>query len=283
MSQGPRPNPPPLAKNPYARYGASLKWSTRESAVFWKRDNTVKVELVTPLRIENQCAPQRPEAADPSKDTKTNTDLAFKLVATGGLSTQAGLVVYGYSVLVGYYEKFGIDINEIALGTPTLLLYGYINILSGAFTAANSVPLVGPGLVALIFVAAAAIFVSLITKRLKAPVVIGLSTWIGVTMFIAFMAPAIGVQRGVKNGLDDFKKYTNLEASQGLEDAVTVITDKGTRLTGHLILVDGKSTFLLVDKTVFKIDGGSGRVIRETELSPKSLTTKTEKAVPANH
>jgi len=246
--------------------------------MFWKKDRIIKVEVLTPISLSAQAAHPKPDETEQSKDTKTNTDLAFKLVATGALSTQAGLVVYGYSVLVGYYEKFGIDINEVALSTPTLLLYGYINILSGVLTAANSVPIIGPGLVALIFVGAAAAFVSMITKRLKAPVVIGISTWIGITMFLAFMAPALGVKRGVTNGLDDFKEYTRLEVPNGLKDVVTVITDKGVRLTGHLILVDSKSTFLLVDKTVFKIDGGSGRVVRETELIPKDIKSKEEKA-----
>ncbi len=248
--------------------------------MFWKKERKIKVELLAPISLSTQVVHPKPDAPDQSRDTKTNTDLAFKLVATGALSTQAGLVVYGYSVLVGYYEKFGIDINEIALSTPTLLLYGYINILSGVLTAANSVPIIGPGLVALIFIGAAAAFVSMITKQLKAPVIIGVSTWIGMTMFLAFMAPALGVKRGITNGLDDFREYTNLEAPNGLKDAVTVITDKGVRLVGHLILVDSKSTFLLVDKTVFKIDGSKGRVIRETELSPKGLELKVEKAAP---
>ena len=245
--------------------------------MFSNKDKKIKVELLNPISLTTQVVQPSPDVTDQSKDTKTNTDLAFKLVATGALGTQAGLVVYGYSVLVGYYEKFGIDINEIALSTPTLLLYGYINILSGALTTANSVPIIGPGLVALVFVGAAAVFVSLITKRLKAGVVIGLSGWLGITMFLAFMAPALGVQRGVKNGLSDFKEYTNLDAPNGLTEVVTVITDKGVRLTGHLILVDSKSTFLIADKIVYKTDGVTGRVIRETELSLKSKESRGAK------
>jgi hypothetical protein len=69
--------------------------------------------------------------------------------------------------------------------------------------------------------------------------------------------------------LADFTKYTHLDASQGLDDIHTVITDKSERLSGHLILADGKSTFLLVGTKVIKLDGSSGRVIRETELAVK--------------
>ncbi|WP_412461455.1 hypothetical protein ACK2SD_04435 [Pseudomonas sp. SC11] len=241
--------------------------------MFWNRNKTLKVEWLTPLTISTHAAEQPPQALDQSKVTKANTDLAFKLVATGAWSIQGGLLVYGYSTLIGSYDRFGIDINEIALGIPTLLLYGYVSAWSGAMSAANSVPIIGPALVALAFIVIAAIFVSLVTKRLPFPVVLGLSTWIGITLFTAFMAPAIGVQRGLKNGLDDFAKYTGLEASQGLDSTVTVITNTSTRLTGHLILVDSKSMFLLVDRTVYKIDGATGRVIRETQLSPKPLRT----------
>ncbi|KPB52615.1 Uncharacterized protein AC511_2520 [Pseudomonas coronafaciens pv. oryzae] len=41
------------------------------------------------------------------------------------------------------------------------------------------------------------------------------------------------------------------------------------RLTGHLILADSKSTFLLVDQTVFKIDDKSGRVVRQADLKAR--------------
>ncbi|PBQ19289.1 hypothetical protein CCL09_06620 [Pseudomonas congelans] len=47
----------------------------------------------------------------------------------------------------------------------------------------------------------------------------------------------------------------------------TVITDKSERLSGNLILADGRSTSLLVGTKVTKLDGSSGRVIRETELT----------------
>ncbi|PHN74048.1 hypothetical protein AO252_16165 [Pseudomonas syringae pv. cerasicola] len=77
--------------------------------------------------------------------------------------------------------------------------------------------------------------------------------------------------------LADFNKYTHLEAPLGLDKIHTVITDKNERLTGYLILADGKSTFLLVGMKVFKLDGSSGRVIRETELSVKQPPDEPKK------
>lgn len=247
--------------------------------MFWSNEKILKVEMTTPINITMppvKVIADAPEPADP-QDAKTNTDLAFKLLIYGALFLQAALIVTGYSVLVAYYEQFGIDTNELTLGTPTLLLYGYVNIFSDALTAASRLPIIGPALLALVFVGVAAIFVGLITKRLKGGVIIGLSTWIGFSMFLVFLAPAAGVQKGVDMGLEKFGELTNQPAPKALESSHTVLTEKGGRLTGHLILADASNTFLLVDSTVFKIDGNTGRVIRETELRTVEPRAKSKK------
>lgn len=239
--------------------------------MLWSRGKTLKVELLTPISLSAPPTSPRIDTSEQAanKDAKTNTDLAFKLITFGALASQAALLIYGYSLLVGYYEQFGIDTNELALGTPTLLLHGYINLFSSALNAADRWPIVGPGLLALIFVGVAAIFVSVISRRPTANVVIGLAMWIGISMFMAFFAPAVGVQQGVGKGLSDFKKFTQVNAPDGLENIHTVVTDNKERLSGHLILADSKSTFLLVGMKVFKLDGSTGHVIRETELNLK--------------
>ncbi|MFC6692001.1 hypothetical protein ACFQD2_14620 [Pseudomonas lini] len=122
--------------------------------MFWKKDKSIRVELVTPITLVAQnplvSPPDKtsPEKTSELKRSETNIDLAFKLINYAGLGLQAALVVYGYSLLVGYYNGFGIDTNEIALSTPSLLLYGYINLFSGALAAANYVPIIGPGILA---------------------------------------------------------------------------------------------------------------------------------------
>ena len=245
--------------------------------MFWNREKRVKVELTTPINISiPQLHPVREVPADP-QEVKTNTDLAFKLVVYGAVFLQSALVVTGYSVLLAYYEQFGIDTNELTLSTPTLLLYGYVNIFTGALTAASRIPIFGPALLALLFIGVAAIFIGLITKRLKAQVIIGLSTWIGFSMFVVFLAPAAGVKKGVNMGLEKFGEYAGQPVPTALETIHSVTTDKGQKLTGHLILADTKNTFLLVNGTVFKIDGSTGRVIRETDLRAEEPKTKSNK------
>lgn len=248
--------------------------------MFWRRDKPLRVELLTPIHVTASSAPAHHETLDDpaAREAKTNTDLAFKLITFGALASQAALVIYGYSLLSGRFQQFGIDQNELSLSTPTLLLHGYTSLFSGALGAAERWPIVGPGLLAFAFVAIAALFVAVITRRPKANVVIGLAAWIGIAMFMAFFAPGAGVQQGRGAGLADFKRYTQLETAGDLEAVDTVVTDKGERLVGHLILADSKSTFLLVGRTLFKLDGTTGRVIRETEL--KQRPPEMEKLPP---
>ncbi|MCQ3024731.1 hypothetical protein NLO74_01705 [Pseudomonas tremae] len=247
--------------------------------MFWNRNNNLKVELLTPIAFTVPPALPSPGAPDQeaNKEVKTNTELAFKLISYGAIASQAALLIYGYAILMAYYEQFGIDTNELSLGTPTLLLHGYVYLFTGTLDAANRWPTVGPFLLTLVFVGVAALFVSSITKRLATGIVIVLSSWIGLFLFMLFFAPALGVQKGVKQGLADFQKYTQVDASLGLENLHTVITDKNERLTGHLILADGKSTYLLAGMKVIKLDGSSGRIIRETELSLKKPSAESKK------
>lgn len=243
--------------------------------MFWTKDKSIRVELVTPITLiaQNPLVPPpdktAPDQTPELKRSETNIDLAFKLINYAGLGLQAALVVYGYSLLVGYYNSFGIDTNEIALSTPSLLLYGYINLFSGTLHAANYIPIIGPGILAFCFIAVAAAFVVLVVKNAKMDTVIGLACWIGFLIFMAFFAPAMGVQQGIKMSKADVKSFTTQELRKGLDKQHSLTTDKGTKLTGTLVLADGKSTFLLVDRTVYKIDSAKGRVLRETLLSPK--------------
>lgn len=288
-----RSPPPLLSKNLTLSAGTSrqcndlgmvpLRQNKQGCIMFWKKNKSIRVELVTPITFVAQNPLVKPpdntapEQAPELRRSEANTDLAFKLINYAGIGLQAALVVYGYSLLVGYYNGFGIDTNEISLSTPNLLLYGYISLFSGALTAANYVPIIGPGILAFCFIAVAAAFVALVVKNAKIGTVIGLACWIGFLIFMAFFAPAMGVQQGVKMSKADIRSFTPQELSRGLEKQHSLITDKGTKLTGTLILADGKSTFLLIERTVYKIDSGSGRVLRDTLLSAKPDPTALSK------
>ncbi|WP_339525916.1 hypothetical protein [Pseudomonas sp. EL_65y_Pfl2_R96] len=48
-----------------------------------------------------------------------------------------------------------------------------------------------------------------------------------------------------------------------------MITDKGEKITGQLVVADTKSSFLLVGNTLYKVDNKTNRVMRQTVLKAK--------------
>ena len=242
--------------------------------MFWKKDKSIRVELITPITLvtappAGTQSPVVSEQATSVKKIETNVDLAFKLINYAALGLQAALVVYGYSLLVGYYNSFGIDTNEIALSTPSLLLFGYISLFSGALEAANYVPIIGPGILAFCFILVAGAFIWAVVKNAKRDTKMVLACWVGFLLFIAFFTPANGVHQGIKMAEADTKGFTQQELKKGWNKQHTLTTNKDAKLTGTLILADGKNTFLLVDKTVYKVENRTGRVLRETLLTSK--------------
>ncbi|MGY2293349.1 hypothetical protein ACW9H6_26975 [Pseudomonas sp. SDO528_S397] len=225
--------------------------------MFWNRKTALALPATT---VQSHVATATENTA------KSNIDLALKLITFGVVFSQAVLLIYGYSHLVGYYEQFGIDTEELSLGTPTLLMRGYINSFSLALYFARHLPLIGPVVLELGFVLIATLFIAVITKRRKLNTVMGII--VGTLMFIAFFAPAKGVQQGADNGVSALRELTQLNAPYGFKDLHTVYTDKNEPLRGQLIVVDSHSTFMLVGTTVVKLEGSTGRVIRETRMVP---------------
>lgn len=244
--------------------------------MFWNRNKTVRVELVNPAllvppsTVSHSHSPQSGEISAPEPvRPRANADLAFKLIGYGVIVLQAVFIIYGYSVLVGHYEQYGIDTSELELGTPTLLIHGYTYVFSDAISTASSIPLLGPFAVGLIFIAFGAVLVFCVMRRARVEVIIVLSCWAGLLLLMMFFAPALGVQKGAKEGRDEFTRYTDEKVPLGLTKHHTITTDKGEKLSGDLILADLKSSFLLVGHTVYKIDNATNRVMRETLLSKK--------------
>ncbi|AZE92333.1 hypothetical protein C4J96_0182 [Pseudomonas orientalis] len=248
--------------------------------MFWRRNKPMKVELLTPIHLTAPPAPAHIETVNEhaAKEAKINTDLAFKLITYGAVTSQAALVIYGYLLIVGRFRAFGIDPNELSLSTPALLLHGYTSSFSGVLDVAEKLPIVGVALLPITFALVAVIYLTVIAKKPKANVVSGLAPWMGIFMFIAFLAPAASIRQGMNTGLSDFERYTQQQAVGELEAVDVVVTDKGERLAGHLILADSKNTFILVGRTLFKLDGTTGRVIREAEL--KQRPVEMEKPPP---
>ncbi|MDY7563485.1 hypothetical protein QN400_12565 [Pseudomonas sp. RTC3] len=243
--------------------------------MFWKRDKTVRVEIITPLTISSPISDPKAQnqVSDAGSQAKTiDTDLTFKFATFFALALQAALIIWGYLELAAYYEQFGIQTSELDLGTPTLLVYGYSYTFSELMSTVDRVPVLGAFIPAVVFVAIGAVatflFFAMHGAR-KVGDIIQRSVWVGMALLLIFIAPTLAVGNAIDRANRNFEEYTGTKASYGLSKEHSIVTDHKETLTGHLIVADTKSTFILVNDTVYKVDNASNRVMRQTVLKPK--------------
>lgn len=239
--------------------------------MFWKRDKKIRVELLTPINITSPgCG--SPPASKPveAKAQGVDTDLALKLAVYFSIGLQALLIVYGYLELAAYYEQYGIGTSELDLGTPTLLLYGYAYAFAGIMSTVNIIPLVGPVIPGLVAMMIGVPFVYILMHRFtKMGDILQRGMTVGTLLLLVFILPALGVLHGIDRAKENINSDTGMDVSNGVSKEHSILTDKNEKLTGHLVVADTKSTFLLVKDTVYKIDNASNRVMRQTLLQPK--------------
>lgn len=240
--------------------------------MFWKSDKRVQVELVTPVRLTSPACSASPSSTTPIAVAKiVDKDLAFKLVASFAIFLQTALTVYGYLELSAFYEQFGIYTSELELGTATLLSAGYSYSFSSIMNSVDGVPYVGPAVPGFISFIIALAFVTLLMSGVRKMADNLLMAVIGAALLLMlFVAPVWGVVDGLERGKIGLKANTGLDWSKGVSKEYTIVTNEKQRLTGHLIVSDTKSTFLLVGTTVYKVDNKTNRVMRENALKPKT-------------
>lgn len=242
--------------------------------MFWRREKTVRVELVNPeIRMQAVQRPEpKPEAirAAPSAQAQSEgSDFIFKLIALVVVAAQSTLAIYGYSALTGHYETFGISMSELEVGLPTLLFQGYLFLFMDTALPAFQVPLVGPSLIALAFMSIAAWVVwrfkstSSFEEKLWATAVLGF------LLYVLFVMPLFASDSGRKIALVDIGR-SGLPTSPSHLSRTHVIPIGKDEKQGMLITATTKYTFLLVGTEVLKIDNDGNKVVRVTRLSTKS-------------
>jgi hypothetical protein len=243
--------------------------------MFWKRDKTVRVEIITPLTISSPISDSKTQSQvseTGNQVKKIDTDLTFKFAAFFAVALQAALIIWGYLELAAYYEQFGIQTSELDLGTPTLLVYGYSYTFSELMGTVDRVPVLGAFIPAAVFIAIGAaatfLFFAMHGAR-KVGDIFQRSVSVGIALLLIFIAPAFAVGNAIDRAKRNFEEYTGTKASYGLSKEHSIVTDHNETLTGQLIVADTKSTFILVHDIVYKIDNASNRVMRKTVLKPK--------------
>lgn len=240
------------------------------------RGKSVRVCIVDGLAI----AKSKPTAAEmaSSGDDKSDIDvsLAIKLATLIFVVTQGALLMYGYSTLVGNYEQYGIDINELDMGKPTLLLYGYIFSLSTIFEASQRIPYAGSLTLIMMCLIVGALFVYALANKAPISTRIGVLFAISLPLVFISITPASGISRGMNVANSEMKKFVTTSYGGRYEAQQMVTTDDGEKLTGKLILADSRLTFLLTKQVqgdcairlvVYKLSNANNRVMRRTVLT----------------
>ncbi|AXK52370.1 hypothetical protein [Pseudomonas protegens] len=244
--------------------------------MFWKKEKKVKVEFTTPLTITYpDCGAPPVTTETPPKIRETDKDFALKLLICLALFIQTSIYIYGHIELTAYYEQFGIMIGELELTNSTILLIGYSQILTSILSWPDLVPYFGYLLPWIPFVITAIIYFFLLVKNE--------TTWIAITLkgisggyilYLLFFAPLIGMNHGIERGTQAIISNMGINAKNKVTKEYTIITNDNIKISGQLLAIDAKSTFLISDHTVYKFDSKTGRVLRETllkEKQPKQL------------
>ncbi|WLG64961.1 hypothetical protein PSH90_12900 [Pseudomonas sp. FP1762] len=241
--------------------------------MFWNKQKKVQVELMTPITIThpNCASPQLPSPVPPAVKG-LDKDFALKLMISIALFLQAALFVDGYLGLTTYYEQFGVQTGELDLASPTILAAGYLHSLTGVMNWVDGVPFIGPLLPWMPFAAVALIYVRVLAN----PETKGQALFVkgflgGISLFTLFVAPMWGVQHGIDRGREDITSTTGLNAIKGVITEHSLVTKDGEKIIGHLLAADTKSTFLLSNHTVYKIDNRTNRIMRQVLLKEKPI------------
>ncbi|BAQ75261.1 putative uncharacterized protein [Pseudomonas sp. Os17] len=239
--------------------------------MFWNREKKVRVELTAPITItQPSCSGLQASTSQTPVPKTVDKDFALKLLIGIALFLQAALFVDGYLELTAYFEQFGISTGELDLANPAILATGYLHWFTTVMSWVDGMPIIGPFLQWLPFAVVATAYVcALANHETKAQSLIEKGLMGSLALFVVFILPIVGVQHGIDRGRQDISKTTGIDVANGISKEHSVVTKDGEKVTGHLVAADTKSTFLLSNQTVYKIDNRTNQVMRKILLKAK--------------
>lgn len=245
--------------------------------MWWNREKRVKVELVNPEiwlkmpREEKPCTPAQPES-----DSETNMQ-AITMVAKLALALQGLLLVFGYSALAGRYEQYGIQMDELEVSTPALMLQGYVYIITDILMPLGSFPAALLLLASIIFITASTTRAFWKQKSDRWQTRHFLSTTLaGIVMFFL---PALGIRVGVKEASRSLS-IAGIHTDNSISPTHIIDIPKRGKTTGPLIAATPRYTFLLADNEVLKIANDSREIVRVMRFDSHDQTKSMQLTTP---
>lgn len=244
--------------------------------MFWRRDKTVRIELLSPPVVVTPAvssSPSAPEHGKASSSMPISVEQLFKLAAVMVAVVNTALVVLGYMRYVGLLQQFGISRTEVAFTFSDLLSFGYVSFLNMTLSGKVAVAAVCSAITLPVM----AVVIRL--KRDLHSLLQSLLVWVISTgLFFLMTAPYwVAYNPSKQAALKVAATSLGVDEEQllGLETTQEVSTENGY-LIGHIILAMPDITYLLKDDVLYKIRGSDGKILRKTYLRPKLKLTGQE-------
>lgn len=240
--------------------------------MFWSREKTVRVELLSPPVIVTAAPLNATESMAPSR-TPLSVEQFLKLATIMVAVVNTALVVLGYMRYVGLLQQFGISRTEVSFTFSDLLSFGYVGFINMTLSGQVAVAAVSSA----ICLPVMAVVIRL--KKSMHQVLQFLLVWcISTGLFFLVTAPYwIAYKPGKDGALREAAKSMSVEADQlqGLSIVQEVSTDTGS-LVGSIILAMPETTYLLKENVLYKIRASDGHILRKTHLKPNLKSASAE-------
>jgi hypothetical protein len=225
----------------------------------FRNNKVLQVELKNPTI--NLVTPQKTEE---STDKKTWTpDLILKILAFLTVASNGLLAILGYMHLAGYLDSFGMSLNELEIGLPTLLFSGYLSAMTGMMD--YHIFSVISGVITATTLASLGFFLIFRTKQWAHKFI---SQVTGIIFFISIpLLPIFGIIAGQNSAQVDYNKENqNLKISQ-LSGTITVNTKDSRTISGTKIFATTQYTLILQKNELYKILNKGNQIVSITKFT----------------
>lgn len=183
----------------------------------------------------------------------------------------------GYLFIAGFLAKVGIDVAELEISLPSLLLYGYI------FTLDTTVQSAGPALFTVTFVLIG-LFVWLFHTALNGAYPkqndsfrIILSLFLGtVSAVLLLLGPAWIFNSGGANAMRSELIKMHISSTDAQLTRTHLINTPEGPIQGSLVIADQRYTYLRSGNVVYKIANDSQTVVRAITFTSASTDEENE-------
>lgn len=237
--------------------------------MFWTKDKTIRVELVSPpivLPAAASASLTNSGGGNAADSFMITLDQFLKIAAVMVAVVNTALVVLGYMRYVGMLQQFGVSRTEVSFSLSDMLSFGYIGFLNMTLSGQVAVSAV----CSIITLPVMVIVIRL--KRNMHSLPQFLLVWVISTIFFFVITGPywVAYNPGKQAALKLAAKSLGIEESHllGLEVEQQVSTDSGF-MTGNIVLATPDLTFLLRDAWLYKIRASDGKILRKTSLQPK--------------